>query len=370
MLPFGDTLIYRGFILLFYFGSWLKNYWGPARLLQSHAILIGLSLYIGFFITRVLLPKFYTLLPSDRGREFTLSKEVSKGKPTGSGVVFITIFSILALIFTPFDYLQVGIIILTWLMMLTGYLDDRSTNGWGEYIKAFLDLVIAVAASLLMYKYLSDISPDGKLYFWIPFFTHPIYVSPWIFISATVIMLWLSVNTTNCTDGVDGLSSTLVLIGLFALGGLFYFVLGHTDIASYLLIPHFIDGAAWGLMCFTMAGVVMGYLWHNAFPSKCLMGGAGSRALGFFIGVGVMVSGNPFLILATSSIIMVNGGMGLLKVFLLRFFKIKIFENIRFPLHDHFRKNHDWSPTQVLLKFVMLQLLITSALVGIFFKVR
>ena len=200
MLPFVDTLIYRGFILLFYFGSWLKNYWGPARLLQSHAILIGLSLYIGFFITRVLLPKFYTLLPSDRGREFTLSKEVSKGKPTGSGVVFITIFSILALIFTPFDYLQVGIIILTWLMMLTGYLDDRSTNGWGEYIKAFLDLVIAVAASLLMYKYPSDISPDGKLYFWIPFFTHPICVSPWVFILATVIMLWLSVNTTNCTD--------------------------------------------------------------------------------------------------------------------------------------------------------------------------
>ena len=123
-------------------------------------------------------------------------------------------------------------------------------------------------------------------------------------------------------------------------------------------------------MALTMAGLVMGYLWHNAFPSKCLMGDAGSRALGYFIGVCVMVSGNPFIIFATSSIIFINGGMGLLKVALLRFFKIKIFENIRFPLHDHMRKNRGWSPTQVLLKFMIMQLLVTSAVLGIFLKIR
>ena len=105
-------------------------------------------------------------------------------------------------------------------------------------------------------------------------------------------------------------------------------------------------------------------------PSAVLMGDAGSRALGFYTGMCVMVSGNPFLFLATSSIIFVNGGMGLLKVALKRFFHISIFENIRFPLHDHMRKNHGWSPTQVLIKFMIMQLLITVAMLGIFFKVR
>lgn len=114
----------------------------------------------------------------------------------------------------------------------------------------------------------------------------------------------------------------------------------------------------------------MGYLWHNAFPSSVLMGDAGSRALGFFIGVCVMISGNPLLFLATSSIIFINGGVGLLKVALKRFFHICIFENIRFPLHDHMRKNLGWSPTQVLLKFLIIQLLITIAMMGIFFKLR
>ena len=123
-------------------------------------------------------------------------------------------------------------------------------------------------------------------------------------------------------------------------------------------------------MTFALAGALMGYLWHNAYPSKVLMGDAGSRALGYFIGAMVLISGNPLLFLATSTIIFLNGGMGLIKVALLRFFKIKIFENIRFPLHDHMRKNRGWSPTQVLLKFMIMQLLITVAIVGIFFKVR
>ena len=183
-------------------------------------------------------------------------------------------------------------------------------------------------------------------------------------------MLWVSINITNCSDGVDGLSSTLALIALIAMGTIFYFILGHKEISAYLLVPHLNDGASWGLMVFTLVGILMGYLWHNAFPSSVLMGDAGSRAIGFFIGVCVMVSGNPLLILVTSTIFFLNGGMGLLKVFLLRFFKIKIFANVRFPLHDHFRKVKNWSPTQVLIKFMILQILITIALTGIMFKVR
>lgn len=356
--------------MLYNLGLFLSQFWGPARLLTSYAVLICIGMYLGFFASLFIIPKFYDRLPHDRGREFTINAEAAKGKPTGAGSVFITIFALICILVVPFNLTRGLIVLLTWFTMLTGYLDDRSVTSWGEYLKGALDLVISVAASFVLYYGIKGISPDGVVRFWFPFVSTTLEVGPVVYIVICTIMLWASINTTNCTDGVDGLSSTLVLIGLFTLGGVFYFILGHTDIASYLLIPHFVDGAAWGLLCFTMAGVVMGYLWHNAFPSKCLMGDAGSRALGFFIGVGVMASGNPFMILATSSIIFVNGGMGLLKVFLLRFFKIKIFENIRFPLHDHFRKNHDWSPTQVLLKFVMIQLLITTALLGIILKVR
>lgn len=358
--------------MLYYLGQYLQSFFGPARLFQSYAVLIALALYLGFFLSVKLIPKFYDVLPHDRGREFTLKEnaEAAKGKPTGCGVVFVTIFVIISLLLVPFSVMRGLIIVLTWLTMLTGFLDDRSITSWGEYLKGLLDLIISVTASIVIYCGLKKLAPDGVVRFWLPFFSNHIAVNPVVYVVISTIMLWASINTTNCTDGVDGLSATLVLVALITLGVVFYFILGHVDISAYLLVPHFKAGANWAIMIFAMAGVLMGYLWHNAFPSKCLMGDAGSRALGFFIGVCVMVTGNPFMILATSSIIFINGGMGLLKVFLLRFFKIKIFENIRFPLHDHMRKNHGWSPTQVLLKFMIVQLLITCGLLGIFFKIR
>ncbi len=356
--------------MLYYLGGILTELWGPMRLLQSNAVLIALSLYSGFFITVKLLPRFYKFLPSDRGREFTLTKEAAKGKPTGSGVVFISIFVILCFVFAPMDILQMGTLLLTWLMMLTGFLDDRSEKGWGEYIKALLDFVIALAAAALLAWQLTKQSDSGKLEFWLPFVSGSVTVPVWLYIIIAVVLLWTSVNTTNCTDGVDGLSSSLVLLALLVMGIIFYAVLGHVDISEYLLVPHLPSGASWAIMTFCLVGVLMGYLWHNAFPSSVLMGDAGSRALGFYIGMAVMVTGNPLLIFVTSSIIFVDGGLGLLKVALKRFCHISIFENIRFPLHDHVRKNRGWSPTQVLIKFISIQLLITVALLGIFFKIR
>ena len=292
--------------MLYYFGSLFVESFGPARLLQSYTVLIGLSLFVGFTLSYFFLPKFFKFLPSDRGREFTLTAEAAKGKPTGGGVVFISIFVITVFIFVPLDLLQISILILTWLTMLTGFLDDRSITSWGEYRKGALDLIICVAASFVLY-FLNDRVQQGQsIQFWLPFVTKPVTIAPWLFIAISTVLLWMSINTTNCTDGVDGLSSTLVLIGLITMGVIFYFILGHKEISAYLLVPHLKDGATWGLMCFALSGVLMGYLWHNAFPSKVLMGDAGSRALGFFIGVCVIVSGNPFLIIATSSIIFIN----------------------------------------------------------------
>jgi len=352
--------------MLYYIASMIQQYFGPFRLLQSFTILIISALYAGFFLTVFLLPKTYCVLPKDRGREFSINADASMGKPTGAGVVFISLFVLVAFLFAPVSIPQASILFLTWIVMITGYLDDRSIHPWGEYVKGLLDLVLSLLASLALY-YLYF---NGAVSYWLPFFSSVISVHPLVFLTVSTIVVWISINTTNCTDGVDGLSGTLVLLALISLGIIFYFVLGHSRIATYLLVPHMRDGAQWAVLIFTLCGVLMGYLWHNAFPSKVLMGDAGSRALGFFIGVCVIVSGNPFLLFMTSTMILINGGTGLLKVALLRFFNIRILHNIRFPLHDHMRKNRAWSPAQVLLKFMIMQVLITLAVLGLFFKIR
>jgi phospho-N-acetylmuramoyl-pentapeptide-transferase len=60
---------------------------------------------------------------------------------------------------------------------------------------------------------------------------------------------------------------------------------------------------------------------------------------------------------------MVDGGIGLLKVSLIRFLKIHILSNVRTPLHDHVRKNLGWSNAQTVFKFAIIQIIISVAVV-------
>ena len=73
--------------MLYYLGSVLSEKIGPARLLQSYTVLITIALYLGFALTKILVPKFYKYLPHDRGREFTEHAADAKGKPTGASLV-------------------------------------------------------------------------------------------------------------------------------------------------------------------------------------------------------------------------------------------------------------------------------------------
>ena len=349
--------------MLYLLGQTLSEIFGPARLLQSHSVLLFIGIYLGFILTMIILPRLFHVLPSDRGREFAAQSGAAKGKPTGSGIIFIPIFIILAFIVVPFNIQGTLILILTFLVCLSGYLDDRSIKAWGEYLKGSVDLLLAAGAGWILCN-------GQPVVLWFPFVTAHVVIPAWGFIVLSTLIIWISINSTNCSDGVDGLSGTLAMIALVSLGMILYFVLGHIDVANYLLLPHYASGARWAVMVFTLVGPLAAYLWYNAFPSKVLMGDAGSRSLGFIIGVMVMNTGNPVLLLVIASMLLVNGGTGIVKVALLRFLKIRIFHNTRFPLHDHVREYRQWSNAQVLLKFAIIQIMITFGVFGLFVKLR
>lgn len=95
------------------------------------------------------------------------------------------------------------------------------------------------------------------------------------------------------------------------------------------------------------------------------MGDAGSRAMGLFIAIAILKTGSPFLYLLVALVIIVDGGIGLVKVSLLRFLKISILKNTRTPLHDHVRKNieKNWENSQVVFRFAIIQIVISAATV-------
>jgi phospho-N-acetylmuramoyl-pentapeptide-transferase len=350
--------------LLYALGHWLHGVYGPFRLLTSHSFLGGVGIVACAALTWILLPKLaFQILPRDRGRAFAHDAKASEGKPTGAGVIFVAIFLMVQLLVLPPSPEAYGILALTAAACWFGFADDRSKLAWGEYKKGLIDLIISAAAAAI----LCHLKP---IIVWLPFTKVTMTLPPLVFIPLASVLLWTTINATNCTDGVDGLSGTLVSLAFIAIGGLMYFVLGHEKISEYLLLPHIPDGASWAIMAFSMVGCLAGYLWYNAHPSQLLMGDAGSRALGFLLGVLVIASGNPFMVFVVSSVLLVNGGTGLVKVALLRFTKIAIFKNIRFPLHDHFRHKRGWSNPQVLVRFTLVQSILSIILIVLLVKVR
>jgi phospho-N-acetylmuramoyl-pentapeptide-transferase len=350
--------------MLFWLGSILEGLWGPFRLLTSHFFLGGLGFVLSGFLTWKYLPRLANYYcPRDRGRAHAVDAGKSQGKPTGAGIIFIPLFLVIQLLVLPLSWEVFGILGLTFLACLFGFLDDRASDAWGEYIKGGIDLFIGIAAALLICK-------AAPIEIWLPFTKKGLLLDPFVYLPLAVVWIWIAINATNCTDGVDGLSGTLSSMAFLSLGALLYFVMGHVAMSSYLLVPHYNDGATYGILALSMAGTLAGYLWHNAHPSSLLMGDAGSRAMGFLLGVLVLKCGNPFLSLVVAGVLLVNGGTGLVKVALLRFFKISIFKNIRFPLHDHARKNMNWSTPQVLVRFSLIQLSLTLTLMVLLLKLR
>ena len=349
--------------MLYFLGEFLADYAGPIRLLTSYVFLAGLGTAVAAVLTWMLLPRLWHLLPTDQGREFAFDAERSIGKPVSAGLIFIPIFVITSVVVVPFDLMFIEIMFCVLVAMLVGYLDDRSVAGWSEYRLGAVDLALAFMASIVV----CQLEPFTV---WLPLYKDPIVVDPWLFILGATPLIWLSINATNCTDGVDGLSASLSGVGILFLGMILYVILGHAEIAEYLLVPHYPQGADWAIMAFIMMGCLTGYLWHNSYPSAVLMGDAGSRPIGLLLGVLVLACGNPFLILVVAFVVLVNGATGLIKVALLRFFRIGIFSQIRYPLHDHVRHNMGWSNTQVLVRFMLLQLVGTPLLLVLLLKVR
>ena len=85
--------------------------------------------------------------------------------------------------------------------------------------------------------------------------------------------------------------------------------------------------------------------------------------MGVFIAIAVLKTGSPLLYLLVALMLILDGGLGLIKVVLLRTVKVHILKHTLTPLHDHVRKNLGWSNAQVVFKFGIVQLMICVVVV-------
>ncbi len=306
----------------------------------NYGIITFIGTMLTFAATCFLLHKAKDFLPQDQGREFAHDGKLSAGKPRGAGFIFILVFAVAYILFGRINTERLIYVVLIVASMLTGYLDDCAKNPWGEYKKGLLDLLLAVMTAVTYINFngtrliIASLGVDINL--------HPL-----LFGLLIVVLVWTSINVTNCADGVDGLSGTLTIITLTTIYIMIDMQGGDADFSYSILLF---------IVC------ILGYLWYNATPSRMLMGDAGSRAMGIFIAIAILKTDNPIMYIPTAFVLIMDGGLGLLKVALLRFLKIHIFKNTRLPLHDHVRKKWGWSNTQTVFRFSIIQIIISIAL--------
>ena len=295
---------------------------------------IAIAFVLAFVVCFVLLKLKLPFLPKDKGRDFAVNGEVSKGKIRGTGLVMISTFVLCSVLLLPITKEIICYDILIFLEMLSGYLDDASDTPWSDYKKGFIDFIVCVVISIVfVYN-----NPTAII-----ILDYKIYIHPILYIALSTILFWIGINVTNCSDGVDGLCGSLSILSLLSISLIFFNRIGD-QYTVYSLI---------------MVGVLIAYLCFNSSPSSQLMGDAGSRPIGLIIVLMTLKSSHPISYLLLSAVLLVDGIAGLIKIFLKRFLKIEVLKKIRTPIHDEMRKNHNWSDTQVLVRFCIIQVFIS-----------
>lgn len=303
-------------------------------------------------ICAVLLSLFKDKLPKDHGREFAVDGNLSAGKVRGAGIIFVCAFIIVSLltlnlpasdwaIYMNLEYYFY--LILIFLGMLSGYLDDKAETPWGEYKKGAIDLVISALTAANFVYFNRDLLS-------INLFGMSLNIPPIVFGVIAAVLVWMLINATNCSDGIDGFCGSLTIVSLISI------------MAANVVLN--VEDARINYHIVIMIATLIPYLWKNAQPSTMMMGDAGSRALGLFLCICILKTGNILLVIPLCFMLCLDGLLGIVKVSLIRFLKMKnAFKNIRTPLHDHFRKNKGWSNTQVIFRFCMIQAVISAVTV-------
>lgn len=315
--------------------------------------LIGLIL-VSFFVTSFLLVPFIDKLfdlrskcieetPQviDKSSDTPIHDKLMKkdfNTPVGGGILIIPIVIILTLLVNlifrhPFTWATAVLILSMVLFGGLGLIDDArhiytkhlgKFHGLSTKRTLLIQLVFAAILSLILYFQV------GLNNIYIPVVGN-IILGFWYIPLAILIIMGFS-NAYNISDGLDGLSTGLLMICLFA-----FLALANSVLDQNLAI----FTGIW-------VGALIAYLYFNVFPARIYLGDAGAFGFGATLAViglltgkvlGLGIIGGAFMVILLSSLI---------QMFSKRFLGRKVFPVA--PIHMYF-KYIGWEEPKIVMRF-------------------
>ncbi|OPX56116.1 Phospho-N-acetylmuramoyl-pentapeptide-transferase [Oceanospirillum multiglobuliferum] len=342
--------------MLLILADWLAQFYSPFRVfdyLTLRAILgvltaLALSLLLGPLMIRKLVEAQIGQSVRTDGPQSHLSKS---GTPTMGGALIISSIAVSTLLWADLSNRYVWVVLLVTLLFgAVGWVDDyrkvieKNSRGLPGKWKYFWQSVAGLGAAIFLYQTAPSVAETSLI---IPFIKSFSWEMGIFFVVLTYFVIVGTSNAVNLTDGLDGLAILPTVMVASALG-IFAYLSGHTQFASYLNIPYIAGSGELIVFCATIAGAGLGFLWFNTYPAQVFMGDVGALALGAALGVVAVIVRQEIVLFIMGGVFVMETVSVILQVASFKLTGRRIFRMA--PIHHHFELK-GWPEPRVIVRF-------------------
>ncbi len=286
--------------------------------------------------------------------------QIKAGTPTMGGILIVFAIVIATLLFSDLTNRNIllGIFVLVSFCLL-GFFDDykkvlkRQPVGLNKRTKLIFQILFAFIVGLTLY--FAPMEAKYKTVTNFLFFKNIIIDFRIFYIPFIMLVIVLSSNAVNLTDGLDGLATGLLGVAAGSYAVLSY-VAGHAKLAEYLNILFVPNAGEMTILCFTIMGACLGFLWFNTFPAEIFMGDTGSLPLGAIIGYCAIIAKQEFLLILIGGVFVIEGLSVLIQVIYFHLTRGKRVFRMA-PLHHHYELC-GWPEPKIVVRFWIIAILL------------
>jgi len=285
--------------------------------------------------------------------------EMKRGTPTMGGVIILGALIISTLLWADLSNVYIWIVLyITFGFGLIGFIDDylkvskNNHKGLSGRLKLIFQFSIVIAATIWIYM-ISDKALQGILAF--PFAkNYTIYLGIVLWCIFTSLVVIGSSNAVNLTDGLDGLAIVPIIIAAGVFGIIAYLV-GNTIFSNYLNLFYVEGSGELIILCSSLVGAGIGFLWFNAPPASVFMGDTGSLSTGAALGIISVITKHEIVLAIVGGLFVLEAVSVIVQVLSFQLTGKRIFKMA--PLHHHFEKK-GWSESTVVIRFWIIAVIL------------
>ncbi|URJ25221.1 phospho-N-acetylmuramoyl-pentapeptide-transferase [Candidatus Blochmannia ocreatus (nom. nud.)] len=321
-----------------------------------------LSLSIGkYLIIRLHNLCFYQIIRCDGPKSHIKKQNI----PTMGGIIILFAIIVSIMLWSNLSNLYVWYVlfILTTYGFL-GFVDDylkikrKNTVGLQPRYKYFWQTLIALTLIFVMFLTDTSIIPTQIV---IPLLKNcELKLCFFLAIIFAYFAIVGSSNAVNLSDGLDGL--VIVPIIFITTGfSIIAYITSNINFSNFLHIPYLHCARELIIVCTSIIGASLGFLWFNAYPARVFMGDVGSLSLGGTLGAISVLLRQELLLLIMGGLFVIETISVVLQISFFKLFKIRIFKMA--PIHHHFELIHCPEPRIVVRYWIISVILMLLGLI-------